>query len=87
MTAATRSQRVFNSVFPPDESPFLSGYVRTEQLRSDQQRHWDAVTRIIQPHFLPDIFEHSDLTPGQKSVDYADYQYGCHRVGNRRGRP
>ena len=51
MTAATRSQRVFNSVFPPEESPFLSGFVRTEQLRPDQQRHWDIVTRIIQPHF------------------------------------
>lgn len=66
MTTATRSQRVFNSIFPPEESPFLSGFVRTEQLRPDQQRYWDVVTRLIQPHFSPRVAEirDSDLKPG-----------------------
>lgn len=69
MTTATRSQRVFNSVFPPEESPFLSGFVRTEQLRPDQQRHWDVVTRLIQPHFSPQVTEirDSDLGPGSRN--------------------
>src|SRR5271155_1541066 len=73
MTAVTRSLRVFNSVFPPDESPFLSGFVRTEQLRPDQQRHWDVVTRIIQPHFSSEIQEPIDLTAGRMTDGDADY--------------
>jgi hypothetical protein len=73
MTAVTRSQRVFNSVFPPDESPFLSGFVRTEQLRPDQQRHWDVVTRIIQPHFTSEIQEPIDLTEGKRAYSDADF--------------
>ena len=65
MTALTRSQRVFNSVFPPGESPFLSGYVRTEPLRPDQQRLWDIVTRILHPNFSQPLVERDDVTSGK----------------------
>ena len=51
MAAIIRSRRVFDAVFPPDESPFLSGFVRTDPLRPDQQRLWDIVTRILKPDF------------------------------------
>ena len=65
MNALTRSQRVFDSVFPPGESPFLSGYVHTEQLRPDQQRLWDIVTRILHPNFSQLLVERGDVTSGK----------------------
>ena len=65
MTALTRSQRVFNSVFPPGESPFLSEYVHTEQLRPDQQRLWDIVTSILYPNFSQPFVEGGDITSGK----------------------
>jgi hypothetical protein len=64
MTTLTPSQRVFNFVFPPGESPFLSGYVRTEKLRPDQQRLWDIVTRILHPKFSQPSVERGDVTAG-----------------------
>jgi hypothetical protein len=51
MSMTTTYQRVFNHVFPPDESPFLSSIVSTEQFRPDQQRLWDVVTRVLNPGF------------------------------------
>ena len=47
MSMTTTYQRVFNHVFSPDESPFLSSIVSTEQFRPDQQRLWDVVTRVL----------------------------------------
>lgn len=38
-------------MFPPEESPFLSGPVKAEQLRGEQQRLWDVVTRVLKPRF------------------------------------
>jgi hypothetical protein len=51
MSMTTRYQRVFNHVFPPEESPFLSSFVSTEQFRPDQQRLWAVVTRVLSPGF------------------------------------
>lgn len=65
MTAATRSQRVFDAVFPPGESPFLSGYVGAEQLRPEQQRHWDLVTRILKPDFSQPFNDRNDIAGGK----------------------
>jgi hypothetical protein len=48
MSTVMARRRVFDSVFPPGESPFLSGFVENEQLRPDQQRLWDIVTRFLQ---------------------------------------
>ena len=42
---------MFDSVFPPGESPFLSGFVTNEQLRPEQQRLADVVNRVLQPNF------------------------------------
>jgi hypothetical protein len=44
-------QRIFNTVFPPEESPFLSGAGKPEKLRGEQQRQWDVVTRVLKPTF------------------------------------
>ena len=52
MTVLARRRRVFDSVFPPGESPFLSGIVAGDQVRLDQQRLWDVVTHILQPNLL-----------------------------------
>jgi hypothetical protein len=68
MTAATRSQRVFDAVFPPGESPFLSGHVHTEQLRPELQRHWDVVTRILKPDFSQPFNDRNNITGGKVSL-------------------
>ena len=50
MAVASR-QRIFNAIFPPEESPFLSGAVKPEKLPGEQQRLWDVVTRALKPTF------------------------------------
>ena len=64
MTALTRSQRVFNAVFPPEESPFLSGFVPPEQFVPDQQRLWDVVTCSLEPVPLQ-FSQREDFSEGQ----------------------
>jgi hypothetical protein len=64
MAAVTRSQRVFNAVFPPNESPFLSGLERTEPLRADQQKFWDVVTRVLKPNFSQVLNNQTSLITG-----------------------
>ena len=64
MAALTRSDRVFDAVFPPGESPLLPGYVPVEKLRPEQQRLWNVVTRVLQP----DIKKlGNDITEGETS--------------------
>ena len=65
MTTLTRFQRVFDTVFPPSESPFLAGYVHTEVLRPEQQRLWDVVTGILGPDFSQPFDERNDITAGE----------------------
>jgi hypothetical protein len=60
MAVRTR-QRVFNTVFPPEESPFLSGAVTAEQLSGEQQRLWDVVTRVLKPAFAAPFHEHTSI--------------------------
>ena len=55
MAIAAR-QRIFNAIFPPEESPFLSGAGKLETLPGEQQRLWDVVTRALKPTFtLPPL--------------------------------
>jgi hypothetical protein len=64
MATLTRQQRVFNAVFPPSESPFLTGHVRVGVLRPEQQRAWDTVTTAVYPHFSQLLEEHVDIAEG-----------------------
>jgi hypothetical protein len=47
MATLMARRRVFDSVFPPGESPFLSGIVANEHLPPDQQKLRDVVTRCL----------------------------------------
>ena len=60
MAVGTR-QRIFNAVFPPEESPFLSGAVTAEQLSGEQQRLWDVVTRVLTPTFAAPFHGHTNI--------------------------
>ena len=51
MAVLSGRQRVFSAAFSPEESPFLSGFVQTERLRSETQRQWDTVAGILKPDF------------------------------------
>jgi len=53
------SQRVFNTVFPPEESPFLDGVVSAQKLSGEQQRLRDVVTRVLALGFA--IRDHGHL--------------------------
>jgi hypothetical protein len=64
MTALTRQQRVFNAVFLPSESPFLTAHAQVGPLRPDQQRLWDVVTRTIHPHFSQLLETRVDVVEG-----------------------
>jgi hypothetical protein len=64
MATLTRQQRVFNAVFPPSESPFLTGHVRVGVLRPEQQRAWDTVTAAVYPHFSQLLEEDVDIAEG-----------------------
>lgn len=49
--AAVARQRLFNAVFPPEDSPFVPGTIKSEVLQSQKQNNWDVVTRILRPSF------------------------------------
>jgi hypothetical protein len=72
MATLTRQQRVFNAVFPPSESPFLTGHVRVGVLRPEQQRAWDTVTTAVYPHFSQLLEERVDIAEGRSSGVRAD---------------
>jgi hypothetical protein len=62
---ATRtSQRVFNTVFPPEESPFLDGVVIAQQLSGEQRRLRDVVTRVLALGFAIRDHGHLDIEDG-----------------------
>ena len=44
-------RRLFNVVFPPEESQLVSDDIKTQHIQSQQQKNWDIVTRILRPSF------------------------------------
>jgi len=50
MTVVAR-QRLFNVVFPQEESPLVSDDIKSHHIQSQQRKNWDIVTRILRPSF------------------------------------
>ena len=60
---AARYQRVFNSVFPSEESPFVNGSGISEEQGPNHTQVWDILARILKPNFSPH-FDESELLEG-----------------------